>query len=242
MDPTQGRDELPGMFEAAPFARPEPAGLTDEQVLAAARLVVVGELARDVAHELNNPLFAILGLVELLLSDADPESRLGQRLALIQKTGLEMKAIVHGLQDFARSGSNGVEIVSLGEIAGRAVEIARRASAAKDVELVVDPGPGSALVECDPAQVVPVLLDLITKATRSLPLGGTVSVAVESDGRSAIAHVAASGTQVEPARLDTGVGLGIDRAALEAVGGSLTQRDGTRFSVRLPLHAERLAA
>jgi signal transduction histidine kinase len=242
MDPTQGRDELPGMFEAAPLARPEPTGLTDEQMLAAARLVVVGELARDVAHELNNPLFAILGLVELLLSSTEPGSRVEQRLALIQKTGLEMKEIVHNLLDFARGSSNGVEVVTLGEIARRAAEIARRASAAKDVELVVDPGPAGALVECDPAQVAPVLLDLITKATRSLPNGGTVSVTVETDGRSAIAQVTASGTKVEPARLDAGVGLSVDRAALEAVGGSLTQRDGTQFSVRLPLHAERLAA
>src|SRR3954447_13882437 len=226
-----------GMTAAAsPFARPESTQLTDEQVLEAARLVVVGELARDVAHELNNPLFAILGLVELLLSDADPDSRLGQRLALIQKTGLEMKQIVHGLQDFARGASTEIEILPLGDIARRAAEIARRTSAVKDVELVVDAGPGQALVECNPSQVVPVLVDLITKATRSLPLGGTVSIAVETEGRSAVAHVAAAGTEVEPARLDVGIGLSVDRAALEAVGGSLTQRNGTQFSVRLPLH------
>jgi signal transduction histidine kinase len=230
------------MFEAAPPARPETAPLTDEQLLAAARLVVVGELARDVAHELNNPLFAILGLVELLLGDADPSSRLGQRLGLIQKTGLEMKQIVHSLLDFARGASTGPQVVALGEVAESAVGVARRASAAKDVELVVEPGPAGAVVECDPAQVIPVLVDLIVKATRSLPLGGNVAVTVETDGRSAIAHVTASGPQVEPVRLDTGVGLGIARAAAESLGGSIAQRDGTRFSLLLPLHAERLAA
>lgn len=230
------------MIDRPAFARPPAAQLTDEQMLEAARLVVVGELARDVAHELNNPLFAILGLVELLLSDAEPGSRLAQRLALIQKTGLDMKQIVHTLQDFARSRSTEIEVVPLAEIAARAADISRRTSATKDVEVVVDPGHSPVLVSCNPSQLVPVLLGLITKATRTLPLGGTVSVAVESDGRFATAHVAAAGEQIEPASLDDGLGISVDRAAIEACGGSLAQRNGTQFSVHLPLHVQELAA
>jgi signal transduction histidine kinase len=241
MHRTQVRDDYRAMIDRPHLTVPEPARLTDDQLLEAARLVVVGELAGDVAHELNNPLFAILGLAELLLNDAEPGSRLAHRLELIQQTGLEMKQIVRSLLDFARDRSSEITVLTLPEIADRAVAVARRASSAKDVELVLDPGTGAALVQCNASRLVPIFVDLITKATRSLPHGGTVSIEFDSDGSSATAHVSAAGDEVELS-LGAGLGLSIDRAAVEACGGTLAHRD-MRFSLRLPLHhEERLAA
>ena len=73
----------------------------DQQLVQSGKLAAIGELAAGVAHEINNPLFAILGLTEFLLKEAEPGSKAHQRLVLIQQTGLEIKEIVRALLDFA---------------------------------------------------------------------------------------------------------------------------------------------
>ena len=49
---------------------------------------------QTLAHEINNPLFAILGLTELLIAEAEPGSRMRERLELIHTSALEIKEIV----------------------------------------------------------------------------------------------------------------------------------------------------
>jgi signal transduction histidine kinase len=62
----------------------------------------VAELAADVAHRINNPLFAILGTAEFLLEDAPEGSELRNRLLRIQRSGEEIREIVRALVDRAR--------------------------------------------------------------------------------------------------------------------------------------------
>ena len=54
-------------------------------------------------HQLNNPLFAILGHVEFALRDAEPGSATEERMRIIQRTGLEIKEILRGLLEQSRS-------------------------------------------------------------------------------------------------------------------------------------------
>jgi len=49
------------------------------------------------AHRINNPLFGILGLTELLLAEAEAGSRTRERLELIHSSALEIKQIVRDL-------------------------------------------------------------------------------------------------------------------------------------------------
>jgi signal transduction histidine kinase len=53
-------------------------------------------------HQLNNPLFAILGHVEFALRDAEPGSATEERMRIIQRTGLEIKEILRGLLEQSR--------------------------------------------------------------------------------------------------------------------------------------------
>ena len=46
---------------------------------------------QTLAHEINNPLFAILGLTELLLAEAEQGSRTRERLELIEVCAIEIK-------------------------------------------------------------------------------------------------------------------------------------------------------
>ena len=54
-------------------------------------------------HQINNPLFAILGHVEFALRDVEPGSEAEERMRIIQRTGLEIKDILHTLVEETRA-------------------------------------------------------------------------------------------------------------------------------------------
>ena len=103
----------------------------EQRLIQSGKLASIGELAAGVAHEINNPLFAILGLVEFLLMEAEPGTKSRDRLEVIQGTALEIKEIVRALLDFARERSDELSLISLNDVAAQTVELMRRTSAAQ---------------------------------------------------------------------------------------------------------------
>ena len=87
---------------ASPFFGADSATPEREALLEAGRLGSLGELVRGLAHEINNPLFGMLGLVDVLLADLEPGSPEYDRLLLVRQSGLEIKQITHSLLRFAR--------------------------------------------------------------------------------------------------------------------------------------------
>ena len=120
---------------AAALPLPEPSTSEREALLEAGRLTGLGELVRGFAHEVNNPLFGMLGLVELLLREIEPGTKAHERLSLVQQSGLEIKRITHSLLGFTQGDSGEIEVVSLQDVAAKAVELVRCTSAGKSVEL-----------------------------------------------------------------------------------------------------------
>jgi PAS domain S-box-containing protein len=232
-----------------------------QQLVQSGKLAAIGELAAGVAHEINNPLFAILGLTEFLLKEAEPGSKALQRLELIQQTGLEIKEIVRALLDFARENAEERHVVPLEEVVQATVDLVRRTNAHKGVELVDVYDASAAPVSASPNQLKQIFLNLIANARQAMPNGGTVKVDVRQDGDWVIASVTDDGPGVDPAILErifepffttkrltggTGLGLSVSLGIAEAHGGSLTASSdlgrGATFTLRLPISSEEVAA
>jgi PAS domain S-box-containing protein len=232
-----------------------------QQLVQSGKLAAIGELAAGVAHEINNPLFAILGLTEFLLKEAEPGSKAVQRLELIQQTGLEIKEIVRALLDFARENAEERHVVALEDVVQATVDLVRRTNAHKGVELVDSYDATGAPVTASPNQLKQIFLNLIANARQAMPNGGTVKVDVRQDGDWVIATVGDDGPGIDAAVLErifepffttkratggTGLGLSVSLGIAEAHGGSLTASSepgrGATFTLRLPIAAEEVAA
>jgi len=228
-----------------------------QQLVQSGKLAAIGELAAGVAHEINNPLFAILGLTEFLLKEAEPGTKAQQRLELIQATGLEIKEIVRALLDFARENADERHVVPIDDVVRSTVDLVRRTNAHKGVELVDTYDDCEALVSGSPNQLKQIVLNLIANARQAMPHGGTVTVDVRRHGDSATVSVRDEGPGVAPeiaerifepffttkrASGGTGLGLSVSLGIAEAHGGTLTVASergvGAVFTLCLPLAHE----
>jgi PAS domain S-box-containing protein len=232
-----------------------------QQLVQSGKLAAIGELAAGVAHEINNPLFAILGLTEFLLKEAEPESKTHSRLELIQQTGLEIKEIVRALLDFARENAEERHVVPMEDVVQSTVDLVRRTNSHKGVELVDTYDESCAAVNASPNQLKQIFLNLIANARQAMPNGGTVAIDVRQEGEFVMTTVHDDGPGIEPGVLErifepffttkratggTGLGLSVSLGIAESHGGTLTVSSevgqGTEFALRLPVVHEESTA
>ncbi|MFL5926900.1 MAG: sensor histidine kinase [Gaiellaceae bacterium] len=203
-------------------------------LLDAGKLAALGELAAGVAHEINNPLFAILGLTEFLLKEAEPGSKARERLDLIQESGREIRDIVRALLDFARESAEERRVVGLEETVESTIDLVRRTNANKGVELVASYEAGGALVQASPNQLKQILLHLIADARRAIPEGGVIDVAARREGDGVNVSVSRDGA----AALAASTGLAVSSGLAAENGGSVTVSSTgrrTMSTLRLPV-------
>jgi signal transduction histidine kinase len=203
------------------------------------RMAALGELAAGAAHEINNPLFAILTLVEFLLRNAEPGTKTYDRLQLVQGSARDIQAVVERVHHFARERSSG-EPVALEGAAGSAVELVRRASATRTVEVVERYPAEPALVAGDSAQLKCLFVHLLVNALQAMPAGGALTVEVDRVGGDVLARVRDEGPGISAAEAErvfelfyttrngsgTGLGLAAARAIAEIHDGTLAVEPG----------------
>ncbi len=202
--------------------------LTDEQraalereLLPLTRLAALGALATDIAHDLANPLFAVLGHIDLLLAETSPGSPTAARLRLVKETALELKDDLRTLLDYARQAEGG-ESGELDEAARNATALVRHGFA-KELQISATYPAQPVVVRCPQDQLAQAALQLVAAARRTAGDTGSIDVEVTADGALRVRPAAAGGVGV----------IAAGRIAAEH-GGSLAQ-DGDALVLRLPL-------
>lgn len=163
---------------------------SDRELLETARLAAVGDLAAGAAHEINNPLFAILGLVEFLLRDAEPGTKAHGRLELVQSSALEIKEVVRAVLDFARDRRDETAVVALDDTVREMVALVAKTTAGPGLEIELAFGAGPFLVVGRPAELKLAVLEPLLQVRRAHPDGTTVRVALTADAGHVVAAIA----------------------------------------------------
>ncbi len=232
----------------------------EAQLATADRMASLGLVAASVAHEINNPLAAIVGNVDLLTAGRPPDGAAREpALADIREAAARIRAIARDLRMFSRVEREErvpVDVVSVLESTLRMARAELRHRATVECELApVPPVSGSE------SRLGQVFLNLLVNAAQSIGDGGgeagTIRVSTGLDaGRRVVVTIADTGSGMAPetvARLftpffttkpageGTGLGLTICRRIVLALGGDITVTSelgvGSEFRVHLPIAA-----
>jgi two-component system, NtrC family, sensor kinase len=146
------------------------------ELLQAQKMEAIGQLVAGVAHELNNPLAAIVAIGQLLNTDPRlPDDMKHDAGLLVQETN-RTRRIVQGLLDFARARPPERWPTSISALVKSVLELQAYALSAKQVEVELDIPDTLPLVDLDRAQLQQVLLNLTINAIHELRIstGGPV--------------------------------------------------------------------
>ena len=226
------------------------------QVIRQERLAAVGQLVSGVAHEINNPLQAILGFAELLQMQADvPESVKGD-LRLIQKESARACNIIRNLAMFARQQPGEAAPMRLTDVIASVAELRQRRLVSEQIELRIEDS-STQYVSAVLTELQQVVLNFVVNAEqairasgrlpgritiRSRDNAGRVTLEVEDTGPGIATDNEAKLFQpfftTKPVGQGTGLGLSISYGIIDSLGGRIGYRrapaGGALFYFDLP--------
>jgi PAS domain S-box-containing protein len=148
----------------------------------ASRLASVGELASGVAHEINNPLTAVIGYAHLLLERKDVPEDIRRDVEVINEGAQRVAGIIKKLLVFARQTKPERTYVDINEIINTTLELRAYSLQGNNVKVVLQFDPDLPLTVADAGQLQQVFLNLIINAETEVKLahgGGKLAIKTE---------------------------------------------------------------
>jgi C4-dicarboxylate-specific signal transduction histidine kinase len=214
------------------------------QVIRQERLAAVGQLVSGVAHEINNPLQAILGFAELLQMQADVPESVKSDLKLIQKESARACGIIRNLALFARQQPGEAAPVRMTEVMTSVAELRQRRLHSEDIHLRVE-DTSTHEVMAVLTELQQVALNFVVNAEQAIlasgRLPGRITMRAYDRDDQVVLEVEDTGPGVKPedeAKLfqpffttkpvgqGTGLGLSISYGIIESLGGQIGYRRG----------------
>ena len=229
----------------------------EEQLIQAEKLAAMGQMLAGVAHELNNPLTAILGVTELVAERPGLEESLKRQLDLTHRQARRAARIVQNLLEFSRPASPQKKSIDLNTVIERTLQLHEHSLRKNNIEVDFHARSGIPEVTGDTNQLIQVFLNLVLNAEQAIreirdagriqirlaSLGRRVSVTVQDDGIGIKAETVPRifdpfYTTKRPGG-GTGLGLSICMSILREHGGAIEAEPlpagGSAFTVYLPV-------
>ena len=226
---------------------------TQDMLLQQEKLSSVGKLAAGVAHEINNPLTAVLTNSMLLLEELPEDHPMYEDLKGIADETLRCREIVRGLLEFARQEVPAKAEADLNKIVTSVVSLVRKQFSFKNITIEEHLADNLPVVRLDRDQFQQVVVNIVINAMEAIERDGEIRVETSHDEpRHTIGlKITDTGHGIpEDVRLklfdpffttkDTGTGLGlsISYGIIESHGGRISFESqvgrGTAFTITLP--------
>jgi len=222
------------------------------------RLASLGKLSAGVAHEINNPLGAIMTLTALTLEDFKQEDPNRENLEEVIRQTERCRDIVRGLLEFARQSEVFMEPADLNKILLDTLALVERQSMFFNINVVKDWDPELPPVMADRSQLQQVFTNILMNAVQAMEERGTVTIVTRHLRAERIVEVRITDTgcgipedkigrifdpffTTKASGQGTGLGLSIAYGIVTSHGGNITAQSeagqGSTFIIRLPAAA-----
>jgi signal transduction histidine kinase len=224
------------------------------QFVQSEKLASLGQLVGGAAHEINNPLTAILGYSELLADDPSVDSRSRSLAEKIREQARRTKTLVNNLLSFARQGPSEQRVpLDINTIVNTSVQFRRVDLRGKNIRIEVQNAASLPQVRGDANQLLQVFFQIINNAVDSLQEvgGGSLTVRTLFEKGNVVILFSDSGIGIrdphlvfdpfyttKPVGKGTGLGLSICYGLVHDQGGNISCQNrpegGATFRVELP--------
>ncbi len=232
---------------------------TQQQIMKSERLATLGQLAAGVAHEINNPLGAILMYSHLFLEEMGPEDGHRKNLEKVVAEATRCKNIVRGLLDFARQSEPNVEEANANDILKRTLSLVQNQALFQNIKVSWVLSSSLPRTMMDSGQIQQVFTNIILNAAEAMTGEGELTIAsrVTADGKSIEIEITDTGCGIPRENIEkvfdpffttkevgrgTGLGLAVSYGIIARHKGTIEVKSepgkGTTFIVRLPLGME----
>ncbi len=232
-----------------------------EQLVQSERVAAWRELARRLAHELNNPLFPLQLTVENLLRARQKPEQFEEIFRESASTLLgeiaNLKTIISRFSEFSKMPQPQFQSVQLNEVVESVSRLFQAQLCAPDrapIECKLELAESMPPIAADPELLHRALSNLVLNAMDAMPDGGTLTLRTRREGEWGVLEVTDTGTGLtreECARLftpyytskahGTGLGLAIVQSIISDHGGRISVHSesgcGTSFVIELPVNA-----
>src|SRR5712672_67874 len=228
----------------------------EEQLIQAEKLAAMGQMLAGVAHELNNPLTAILGVTELLREREGADDSTKRQLELTHRQARRAARIVQNLLEFSRPASPQKRPLDLDNLLERTLQLQEHSLRRNNIEVEFHRQPDLPGVVGDANQLIQVFLNLITnaeQAIREVRDSGRIQIRAGRSGNQLKISVQDDGVGIRPEALPrifdpfyttkrpgggTGLGLSICMSIIREHGGNIEAETlpggGSAFTIYLP--------
>ncbi len=221
------------------------------------RLVFLGEVASNIAHEIRNPLASISGAVELISKQLGDQLNDKQRklMSAIVDESLRINRIFSGILNFARMNKIQLEEIVLESFFDEVLLLLQHHEAFRpNVETKALYKGKGIKIKADPEQIKEACMNILTNAYEAMEQGGILTIDCEKNHNQVLISILDSGNGINPEIMSklfmpfkttktNGTGLGMAQAnkIVSQHGGRMDVKSklgkGTRVSIILPVHS-----
>ena len=234
----------------------------EQKALVSGRLASVGEMASGIAHEINNPLTAVIGFSQMLIQREDLQDDIKSDLKIIYDGSERVSNIVTRLLAFARQQKPRRDFVNVNEIIETTLKMRKYYLDNNKIELVTKFDPLLPVTVADGGQLQQVILNLILNAEMAMTSAhgqGTLTISTWTRGNMICISVTDDGPGISPDIIHkifdpffttrevgkgTGLGLSICHGIISEHGGKIYAKSengrGAEFIVEIPVVAATL--
>ena len=229
---------------------------TRKKFMESERLALIGQLAANVAHELNNPLQGIVTYSHLLLERNSLDDPTKQSLQKIVVQANRSRDIIRGLLDFSRQRKPDKTLCNINNLLQESLSFLENQALMHNIQVITQLDNDLPSIVIDPSQVQRVFINIIVNAAEAMNGNGKLSITTKSDPVRGCIEIIISdtGMGISEENLEkifdpffttketghgVGLGLAISYGIIKEHGGMVSVESevgkGTTFIVRLPI-------